>query len=169
MGISREKKPDVLVSACLLGERTRYDGKEIACASPVLRQWRLEGRMISFCPEAAGGLPIPRPASEITGGDGNGVLARTARVVDTTGRDVSDAFLKGAEMALKLVEENGVRLAVLKSNSPSCGNDGVYDGSFSGTLRSGPGVTAALLERNGIRVFNEHELAAAADYLCRAD
>jgi uncharacterized protein YbbK (DUF523 family) len=167
MGIFREKRPGVLVSACLLGEKTRYDGKEKTCDSPVLRQWRIEGRMIPFCPEAAGGLPIPRPASEITGGDGNGVLARTARVVDRTGRDVTDAFLTGAEIALKMAEESGIRLAVLKSNSPSCGNDGVYDGSFSGTLRSGPGVTAALLKRNGIRVFNEHQIAEAGAYLRR--
>jgi uncharacterized protein YbbK (DUF523 family) len=154
----------ILVSACLLGERVRYDGRDALCESDVLERWAREGRLVPFCPEVAGGFPVPRPPAEIVGGDGRSVLAGASPVRDVGGRDVTSFFLEGARGAVAAARSERVRLAVLKEGSPSCGTSVIYDGTFSGRRRSGPGVTAALLEQAGIRVFSENELAAAAAY-----
>ncbi|MFL6965673.1 DUF523 domain-containing protein [Pseudomonas alvandae] len=154
----------ILVSRCLLGHRVRYDG---GASGPFdqLRQWLDEGRVVPLCPEVAGGLPTPRAAAEIPGGQGAQVLDGDAAVITTDGEDVTVQFLSGAHQALDLVREHGIRIAVLKANSPSCGNLLTYDGTFSGVKVSGEGVTAALLKRHGVRVFNELELAEAASTL----
>ncbi|WP_458128725.1 DUF523 domain-containing protein [Pseudomonas sp. Z2-11] len=151
----------ILVSRCLLGHRVRYDG---GASGPfdLLQHWLDEGRLVPLCPEVAGGLPTPRPAAEIPGGQGARVLDGNAAVITTEGEDVSAQFLSGAYQALALAREHGIRIAVLKANSPSCGNLLTYDGTFSGVKVSGEGVTAALLKRNGVRVFSELELAEAA-------
>ena len=151
----------VLVSRCLLGHRVRYDG---GASGPFdqLQQWLDEGRVVPLCPEVAGGLPTPRAAAEIPGGQGGEVLDGQAPVITTEGADVSAQFLAGAYQALELVEKHGIRIAVLKANSPSCGNLLTYDGTFSGVKVSGEGVTAALLKRHGVQVFSELELAEAA-------
>ncbi|WP_277589802.1 DUF523 domain-containing protein [Pseudomonas chlororaphis] len=151
----------ILVSRCLLGHRVRYDG---GASGPFdqLANWQAEGRVVALCPEVAGGLPTPRAAAEIPGGQGGEVLDGLARVITTEGEDVSAEFLSGARQALELVREHGIRIAVLKANSPSCGNLLTYDGSFSGVKVSGEGVTAALLKRAGVQVFSELELAEAA-------
>ncbi|AMS15431.1 DUF523 domain-containing protein [Pseudomonas chlororaphis] len=151
----------ILVSRCLLGHRVRYDG---GASGPFdqLASWQAEGRVVALCPEVAGGLPTPRAAAEIPGGQGGEVLDGLARVITTEGEDVSAEFLSGARQALELVREHGIRIAVLKANSPSCGNLLTYDGSFSGVKVSGEGVTAALLKRAGVQVFSELELAEAA-------
>ena len=153
--------PKVLVSRCLLGHRVRYDG---GASGPYaqLAQWQAEGRVIALCPEVAGGLPTPRAAAEIPGGQGVEVLAGKAAVITTEGEDVTEAFVSGARQALALVERHGIRLAILKANSPSCGNRLTYDGSFSGVKVEGQGVTAALLTRAGVQVFSELELPEAA-------
>jgi len=154
----------VLVSRCLLGHRVRYDG---GASGPYaqLAQWQDEGRVIALCPEVAGGLPTPRAAAEIPGGQGVEVLAGKASVITTEGEDVTEAFVSGAQQALALVERHGIRIAILKANSPSCGNRLSYDGSFSGTKVEGQGVTAALLTRAGVQVFSELELEEAAKAL----
>lgn len=151
----------ILVSRCLLGHRVRYDG---GASGPFdqLQQWLDEGRVIPLCPEVAGGLPTPRAAAEIPGGQGAEVLEGHARVITTEGEDVSAQFLSGAYQALELVQKHGIRIAVLKANSPSCGNLLTYDGTFSGVKVAGEGVTAALLKRNGVQVFSELELPQAA-------
>ncbi|WP_028623685.1 DUF523 domain-containing protein [Pseudomonas sp. Ant30-3] len=150
----------ILVSRCLLGHRVRYDG---GASGPfdLLQQWLDEGRVVPLCPEVAGGLPTPRAAAEIPGGQGSEVLDGQAAVITTDGEDVSAQFLSGAHQALALVREHGIRVAVLKANSPSCGNLLTYDGTFSGVKVSGEGVTAALLKRHGVQVFSELELAEA--------
>ena len=150
----------ILVSRCLLGHRVRYDG---GASGPfdLLQQWLDEGRVVPLCPEVAGGLPTPRAAAEISGGQGREVLDGQAAVITTEGEDVSTQFLSGAYQALALVREHGIRVAVLKANSPSCGNLFTYDGTFSGVKVSGEGVTAALLKRHGVQVFSELELAEA--------
>jgi hypothetical protein len=107
-------------------------------------------------------LPTPRAAAEIPGGQGAEVLDGQAAVLTTEGEDVSAQFLDGARQALALVQQHGIRIAVLKANSPSCGNLLTYDGTFSGVKVSGEGVTAALLKRHGVQVFSELELAEAA-------
>ncbi len=151
----------VLVSRCLLGHRVRYDG---GASGPFdqLQQWIAEGRVVALCPEVAGGLPTPRAAAEIPGGQGAQVLDGHARVITTEGEDVSAEFLSGAQQALALVQQHAIRIAVLKANSPSCGNLLTYDGTFSGVKVSGEGVTAALLTRHGVQVFSELQLAEAA-------
>jgi uncharacterized protein YbbK (DUF523 family) len=151
----------ILVSRCLLGHRVRYDG---GASGPFdqLQQWLDEGRVVPLCPEVAGGLPTPRAAAEIPGGQGGEVLDGQASVITTEGEDVSAAFLSGAYQALELVQKHGIRIAVLKANSPSCGNLFAYDGTFSGVKVRGEGVTAALLRRHGVQVFSELELAEAA-------
>ncbi|WP_434573719.1 2-thiouracil desulfurase family protein [Pseudomonas sp. Z3-6] len=151
----------ILVSRCLLGHRVRYDG---GASGPFdqLQQWLDQGRVVPLCPEVAGGLPTPRAAAEIPGGQGGQVLDGQAAVITTDGEDVSAQFLSGAYQALEQVRVHGIRIAVLKANSPSCGNLLTYDGTFSGVKVSGEGVTAALLRRHGVRVFSELELPEAA-------
>ncbi len=138
----------VLVSRCLLGERCRWNGN-------TLINNRLEEfenyNMIPICPEIDGGLPCPRPASEIDGGDGFDVLDGESSVIDTEGRDVTDNCLNGAQMALNRALDEGVRLAFLKERSPSCGVETIYN---NGRLVSGMGVTAALLARHGIKLVS---------------
>lgn len=150
----------ILVSRCLLGHRVRYDG---GAHGPfdLLGVWQSEGRIVPLCPEVAGGLPTPRPPAEIPGGQGGAVLDGRVAVVTDGGEDVTAAFVAGAEAALELIARHGIRLAVLKARSPSCGNLENYDGSFSGTRVAGEGVTAAALKRAGVAVFNETELDAA--------
>ncbi|HYO61949.1 MAG TPA: DUF523 domain-containing protein [Actinomycetota bacterium] len=145
----------VLVSACLAGRACRYDGS--ANDDDLVGRLVAEGRAVLVCPEVAGGLGTPRPPAEIVGGDGADVLAGRARVVTAGGADVTDAYVAGAQRALKAAREAGARTAILKARSPSCGKSGIYDGSFSRSLRSGDGVTAALLRANGIEVSTEEE------------
>jgi len=156
----------VLVSACLLGRPVRYDGRSKPVHAEILDRWREEGRLVPYCPEVGGGLPVPRPAAEISGtGGGEGVLNGTARVVTGSGEDVTDAFLRGAHQALETARRFGVRVAVLKEFSPSCGVTQINDGTFTRRRTPGIGVTTALLERHGIRVFPETDLDNAAAYL----
>jgi uncharacterized protein YbbK (DUF523 family) len=110
------------------------------------------GQALTFCPETFGGLKIPRVPSEIAGGDGYDVLDGRARVMSRDGRDLTLEFIKGAQAVLALCRKHGVREVLLKAKSPSCGVGSIYDGTFTGTLRQGDGVTAALLKRNGITV-----------------
>jgi uncharacterized protein YbbK (DUF523 family) len=128
-----------LASTCLLGMCTAYDGG--SRPYPILQMLAAQGRVVPICPEVAGGLPIPRPPAEIRGGDGNDVLDGRARVVTVTGQDVTAQYLAGAQIALDTARRFGLCRAVLKSHSPSCGAGQIYDGTFSGRLRPGDGVT----------------------------
>jgi uncharacterized protein YbbK (DUF523 family) len=158
MSTHRGAPPDgpVLVSACLAGRACRFDGS----ANPDDEVARLvaEGRAVLVCPEVDGGLGTPRPAAEIVGGSGKDVIEGTARVITNTGQDVTDAFLRGAQRALKMAQRTGATTAILKARSPSCGAGAVYDGSFSRTMQPGDGVTAALLRSNGIEVSSDEEI-----------
>ncbi|HBY58963.1 MAG TPA: DUF523 domain-containing protein [Solibacterales bacterium] len=154
----------VLVSACLLGEKVRYDGRDQDRRSTAIGRLLAEGRAVAVCPEVAGGLGVPRLPSEIQAGDGAGVLDGKMRVLDARGGDVTAAFVRGAEQALAVARDHGIRVAILKSRSPSCGNAGVYDGTFQRRLIPGRGVTAELLERHGVRVFSEDEIEQAMDF-----
>lgn len=156
----------VLVSACLLGQAVRYDGAAKPAGSAVLARWQAEGRIVPVCPEVAGGLPVPRPAAEIAqGAGGDAVLAGMAPVLCRDGSDVSAAFIGGAQAALALARRHGLRVAVLKEGSPSCGSARIYDGSFSGRSQPGQGVTSALLVAAGLRVFSETQFEAADAWL----
>lgn len=152
----------VLVSACLLGEAVRYNGGDKRCNDNILQQWVEEGRVISICPEVAGGLGIPRlPAEIVNGVGGLNVLVGAAKVINSAAKDVTAEFVKGAECALKLANSKNIRIAVLKEGSPSCGTSFIYDGTFTATKIFNLGVTAALLEQSGIQVFSENQLAEA--------
>lgn len=152
----------VLVSSCLLGNAVRYDGHGKLSLSPILQRWVEEGRVVPVCPEVESGLPIPRPPAEITNGTGgNSVLVGIARVIEDDGCDVTLQFINGANLALKKVEAKGIRVAVLKEGSPSCGSSYTHDGSFSGKTVRQPGVTAERLRQAGVFVFNEEQFQGA--------
>ena len=131
----------------------------------MLDEWQKGGRLIAFCPEVAGGLSVPRLPAEIQSDDGNAVLDGTAKVFDNQGNDVSENFINGAKKALETAKSNNIKVAILKSKSPSCGSSFIYDGTFSSIQKVGHGVTTALLERNGIKVFSDLEIEKAAEYL----
>ena len=147
-------KPIYLVSACLVGANTRYDGT--SRQDPIITELIREGRAIPICPEQLGGLTTPRRPSEILGGNGCDVLAGTARVLNDLHEDVTDAFIRGAKETLKLAKTWQVAGAILKARSPSCGISQIYDGTFQGRLKPGPGVTAALLQEAGFTLFDEN-------------
>lgn len=134
---------NILVSACLLGVSCRYDGKSKPNENVIALKDRYN--IIPVCPEIMGGLPTPRKASEIQG----------FQVVMGDGTNVTKEYRKGAEEVLKLCRLFGCKRAVLKEKSPSCGCGKVYDGTFSGKLIDGNGITAKLLMENGIEVFGE--------------
>ena len=136
----------LLISACLVGYNCKYNGGNNALPPEVLAALRERYRLIPVCPEAAGGLPTPRVPSERRGGS----------VVTRDGRDVTAAFRRGAEIAGKLAERTGARLALLKSGSPSCGSGMIYDGSFTGTLMPGDGVTAEYLKNKNLIIFGNY-------------
>ncbi|UMM07488.1 DUF523 domain-containing protein [Gluconobacter frateurii] len=162
-------KNRILVSACLLGQPVRYDGKAKTLLHPLLQQWQEEGRLVVVCPELAGGMPVPRPSAEIGARqDGRDVLQGEARVIDTSGADVTDEFVAGARIALNVAQTQGCRFALLMEGSPSCGSQMIYDGSFSGQKHAGAGVTAALLRQNGIQVFSQNTIEALRIALQRA-
>lgn len=133
----------ILVSACLAGKNCKYSGGNNEV--PSLRRLYEEGNAVLVCPEQMGGLPTPRYPAEIRGN----------RVINTQGEDVTEAFVKGALTALQVCLENGCTRAVLKAKSPSCGCDGIYDGTFSHTVVSGKGIFARMLEEQGILAEDE--------------
>jgi uncharacterized protein YbbK (DUF523 family) len=144
----------VLVSACLLGEACRYDGKSKG-SSRVMEA--LHGKeIVPVCPETGAGLGIPRPAVVLSGGTGEAVLAGRARAIEfESGRDRTEAFRRGAELALEAARRFGATVAVLKERSPSCGSQGTH---VDGVLVQGRGVTAALLHSEGLTILSDEEL-----------
>lgn len=144
-----------LVSACLLGVNCRYDGKN-NLNEKVMRLAAKEA-LIPVCPEQLGGLGTPRVPMGITGGGGSEVLDGKAKVIDGNNKDVTKNLVRGAEETLKIARASGVREAIFKARSPSCGCGKIHVGT-SPRLVKGDGVTAALLKRNGICVITEEEL-----------
>lgn len=145
----------VLVSACLLGQPVRYDGQSKGIVSDWLAELGAEGRVLAFCPEVAGGLPTPRPPAERQG----------ELVVTASGLDVTAEFARGAVLALETCQQQGIRFALLKEGSPSCGCGRIYNGRFEGQSVAGEGMTTALLRRHGIAVFSEDQLSELASAL----
>ena len=142
-------KQALLISACLLGTNCKYNGGNNALPPEKLTALEERFRLVPVCPEQAGGLPTPRLPSE----------RRGEQVVNRAGENVTEAFRRGAELALERALREGCRLALLKERSPSCGSGRIYDGSFSGTLIPGDGITAELLKKSGLAVFGETEFA----------
>ena len=138
-------KEKLLISACFLGQNVKYNGGNNQIDIKELEELY---ELIPFCPEVEGGLPTPRPASEI-------ISEFPLIIKNIKDEDVSQAFILGAKKAVLLVKEEGIRKALLKANSPSCGKGKIYDGSFSGTLIEGKGITVRFLEEAGVEVSNE--------------
>ncbi len=143
------KKVKLLVSACLAGENVRYDGKNsMICEFDKLKDtFDLE----YICPEVASGMTIPRDSNEI-------ISQNPLKIESKLGISNEKYFMKGSSIALSLCNKLNIKYALLKSKSPSCGNEKIYDGNFNGTLIDGMGVTAKMLKNNGIIVFNENQI-----------
>lgn len=146
----------ILVSACLLGHKVKYDGGENG--QPLLLRYAARGQFLPVCPESAAKLPVPRPPVELQGGTGEAVLAGRAVVRDTEGADRTAAFRRGAKSVLAVAKRYQAQIAILKENSPSCGVHQVYDGTFCRRKIDGQGVTAAQLAAAGLRLYSEKDL-----------
>ncbi len=136
----------VLVSSCLTGTNCRYKGDN--CKNERVLEFLKGNDVICVCPEVMGGLATPRPPAEIVGD----------RIVNKEGIDVTEEYMKGARKTLEIAIQNHVDLCILKSKSPSCGLGRIYDGTFTGGMVDGDGVTAALLKKNGFKVMTETDL-----------
>ena len=145
-----------LCSACLLGVNCKYNGSNNLNQKAV--KLSRKEILVPICPESIAGLPIPRIPSEIKKGEGHDVLDGTAAVVSKDGTDLSKLFIEGAYKVLREAQKKGITEAILKQRSPSCGCGQIYDGTFSGKIKNGDGVTTALLKRNGIHVISEDDL-----------
>lgn len=139
-------KEKILVSACLVGESCRYDGK--SKRNNTVLEYLKDKEVYLVCPERDAGLPTPRTPSEITNG----------KVINKDGKDMTVFYELGAKEALEICKENNIKKALLKAKSPSCGKGKVYDGNFSGKLINGNGITTELLTNNGIEVITEEEI-----------
>lgn len=151
----------ILVSACFLGERVRYNGKVQRLTSELLQKWREQGRLVSICPEVISGLSVPRPPAEIN--------PKTNKVITKEYVDVTQEFNYGAQQALLLCQQHNIEFALLKESSPSCGSNTIYDGSFSQKKIAGEGITVKLLRQHGIKVFSENTIGALAEQIKSSD
>lgn len=150
----------ILVSSCLAGLKVRYNGTD--CLEEKIGKLVEENRAVTVCPELLGGLATPREPAEIVGGDGEDVLEGKAKVIDKTGKDVTEFFINGAYATLETARKYKATMVVLKENSPSCGSSSIYNGEFNGEKIAGNGVTSALLKRNGIQVMSEDQFVHMA-------
>ncbi|MFP8966082.1 DUF523 domain-containing protein [Pokkaliibacter sp. CJK22405] len=156
----------ILVSACLFGQPVRYDGSHCFQKHFLWKRWLEEDRLLPICPEVIGGLSTPRPPAEWLEGDGTSVvMGHAARLISIDGDDVLPHFQRGADKTLAFAKAHNIAIAILKSKSPSCGFGRIYDGSFSGMLIDGDGLTAARLKNIGVQIYNEHQLEEAQSAL----
>jgi uncharacterized protein YbbK (DUF523 family) len=154
-GFPKVSKGDfmILVSACLAGVETRYDATHRL--NEKIRELVMSGRALPLCPEVMGGRKIPREPVEITGGTGRDVLSGRARIVDKKGGDHTAEIAAGVEDFVKAAKSMGVTAVILKEKSPACGVKKIHDGTFTGTLVAAPGLLAAALERENIKIYTE--------------
>lgn len=162
-------KTKILVSACLMGFKVRYNGSEKQTIEETLARWQQEGRLVIHCPELAAGLPVPRLPAEISCGNGMDVMQGAARIRESDGTDVTKHYQLAAWLALRAAQDANCRAALLTDGSPTCGSRTIYDGSFRGQRQPGMGVAAALLAEHGIKVFSEQELPALVDWINASD
>lgn len=139
-------KEKLLISACLCGKNTKYNGGNNLISNLAKIEENVE--LFLVCPESDGGLTTPRNPSEQQG----------EKVVSNKGVDVTAEFNLGAKIALEVALKNNIKYALLKESSPSCGTNLIYDGTFTGKKINGMGVAAKLLKENGILVFSENEI-----------
>ncbi|MFJ5764358.1 DUF523 domain-containing protein [Lysinibacillus sp. NPDC093210] len=143
----------MLISSCLAGLKVRYNGTDSLNGS--IQQLVKENKAVTVCPELMGGFTTPREPAEIIGGDGEDVLNGKAVVLEKSGRDVTELYVKGAHATLQKALEIGATTVILKEYSPSCGSAVIYNGHFNDSKIVGVGVTTALLRRNDIQVISE--------------
>ena len=141
----------ILISACLVGDNVKYDGGNNK--NPLIEKLLEKYELVPFCPEVEGGLPTPRHPSE----------QRGEQVINDIDEDVTNEFNRGADLALNICLFLKIKKAILKERSPSCGVHSIYDGTFSHKVIPGSGVTATLLKRKGIDVYNEDEIPMLLD------
>ncbi|KGJ97324.1 DUF523 domain-containing protein [Colwellia psychrerythraea] len=161
MKITTPPLDKILISACFLGQRVRYNGEIKSFTNPTLEKWRQEGRLVAICPEVISGLPVPRAPAEIN--------PKTNKVITIENIDVTKQFNYGAKQALDLCKKHKIKFALLKESSPSCGSQVIYDGSFSQQKIAGEGVTTKLLRQHGIMVFSEDTIALLAEQIKDSD
>ena len=140
-----------LVSSCLAGVNCRYDGRNNE--NKVIAELVRQGQAVLVCPEQLGGLPTPRTSCEIVMDE-----MWNKKVISKDEQDFTKEFIEGAEKTLAIAKIIGVKKAILKAKSPSCGCGLIYDGTFSGKLIKGNGLTVELLTKNGIEVYTEDDL-----------
>ena len=157
MKISEQSIAKILISACFLGERVRYNAIAKPLASKLLQQWQQQGRLFSICPEVISGLAVPRPPAEIN--------PATKQVITIESIDVTKQFTNGAKQALLLCQQHNIQFALLKESSPSCGSNTIYDGTFRQQKIIGEGVTTKLLREHGIKVFCENSIEELAEQI----
>lgn len=152
----------ILVSACLLGESVRYDGRDNRINSSFLDDLRAENRVVAACPEVLGGLSVPRSPATIE-------KRFPIEIIDLDRIDVTPEFVIGAETTLDIAKKHGVIAALMKAKSPSCGNEDIPSHSFSGRENSGAGLAAQELMKAGIPVFNENQITQLELFLNQYD
>ena len=150
-----EKEIKVLISACLLGDNVKYSGGNNLTPELVTMLEKYNVKIVKICPECFAGLPIPRVPSEI----------REDKVFSEDGKDITEEFLSGAEKTYQIAKRKQVDFAILKERSPSCGSSFIYDGSFSGKVIEGQGLTAKKLSKENIIIFSEENLKEIEKYL----
>lgn len=150
----------ILISACLLGKKVRFDGGDNDCRNhDLIKKWLEEGRLISICPELEGGLSIPRDPAVIT------KLNNNISVITSNNKDVTINYQAGAEKALELANKYNIKVAILKNRSPSCGSTHIYSNLNPKKIIEGFGITAGLLKEHGVAIFHEEQIDQVADYL----
>ena len=146
-------KKKVLISACLLGKNCRYNGGH----SKLNELNKFDVEWIPVCPEESGGLGTPRPSAEMQG-SAEDILNGKGKVLTNKGKNVTQEFIRGAEQSLQLGLGVGVKTAILKSKSPSCGIGKIYDGSFTKTFKAGDGIFAHLCHENDIECISSDNI-----------
>ncbi len=149
-------KIKLLISACLVGENVKYNGGNNLLNDLVKLSDIFE--LVPVCPEVLGGMTIPRLPSEI-------IQTNPLKIINEYDIDMTPHFIDGAVQTEFIASKYDIKIALLKANSPSCGNEMIYDGNFNGTLVEGSGVTANLLKQKGIKVFNENQLEQLYAYI----
>lgn len=156
----------ILVSACLTGEKCRYDAEHRR--NPLIAELMKKGKVVAVCPETLGGLGIPRTPCEINRGNAQDVLDGKARVINLAGEDITEFVLAGCYKAVEIAKKNTIRLAVLKDKSVACAMENIHDGNFKGKLIKGKGIFTLLLEKEGIRVINSAHMFSKDDLALKA-
>lgn len=143
----------ILVSGCLYGWHCRYDDGDVPCTHPTFLKWKDEGRLIPVCPEVFGGLATPRPDCQRCG----------KKVMSCIGGDCTKEYVAGANEALRLANENKVIFCVMKEDSPSCGSNFIYDGTFTDNKIKGEGLAVEMLRKAGYTVYSENDMEQIKD------